>query len=62
MALLSIGRQGVRAAVDSPEAAALLVKAINQVADEAPVIMPVHPRGRAVFEAAGLAEHSGKDG
>jgi UDP-N-acetylglucosamine 2-epimerase (non-hydrolysing) len=45
--------------VDSPEAAALLVKAMHQVADEAPVIMPVHPRGRAAFEAAGLAEHPG---
>jgi UDP-N-acetylglucosamine 2-epimerase len=45
--------------VDSPEAAALLVKAMHQVADLAPVIMPVHPRGRAVFEAAGLAEHPG---
>jgi UDP-N-acetylglucosamine 2-epimerase (non-hydrolysing) len=45
--------------VDSPEAAALLVKAMHQVADMAPVIMPVHPRGRAVFEAAGLTEHPG---
>ena len=45
--------------VDSPEAASLLVKAMHQVADMAPVIMPVHPRGRAVFEAAGLAEHPG---
>ena len=45
--------------VDSPEAAALLVKAMHQVADEADVIMPVHPRGRAAFEAAGLAEHAG---
>jgi UDP-N-acetylglucosamine 2-epimerase (non-hydrolysing) len=39
--------------VDSPEAAALLVKAMHQIADMAPVIMPVHPRGRAVFEAPG---------
>jgi UDP-N-acetylglucosamine 2-epimerase len=45
--------------VDSPEAAALLVKAMHQIADMAPVIMPVHPRGRAMFEAAGLAEHPG---
>jgi UDP-N-acetylglucosamine 2-epimerase (non-hydrolysing) len=45
--------------VDSPEAAALLVKAMHQVADMAPVIMPVHPRGRTMFEAAGLAEHPG---
>jgi UDP-N-acetylglucosamine 2-epimerase (non-hydrolysing) len=45
--------------VDSPEAAALLVKAMNQVADMAPVIMPAHPRGRAMFESAGLAEHAG---
>jgi UDP-N-acetylglucosamine 2-epimerase (non-hydrolysing) len=43
----------------SPEAAALLVKAMHQIADMAPVIMPVHPRGRAVFEAAGLAKHPG---
>ena len=45
--------------VDNPEAAALLVKAMHQVADMAPVIMPVHPRGRAVFEVAGLADHPG---
>jgi hypothetical protein len=45
--------------VDSTEAAALLVKAMHQVADMAPVIMPVHPRGRAMIEAAGLAEHPG---
>jgi UDP-N-acetylglucosamine 2-epimerase len=45
--------------VDSSEAAALLVKAMHQIADMAPVIMPVHPRGRAVFEAAGLTEHPG---
>ena len=45
--------------VDSPEAAALLVKAMHQVAGQAPVIMPAHPRGRAVFAAAGLAEHVG---
>jgi hypothetical protein len=45
--------------VDSPEAAALLVKAMHEVADMAPVIIPVHPRGRAVFEATGLAEHPG---
>jgi len=45
--------------VDSPEAAALLVKAMHQVADLAPVLMPVHPRGRVAFEAAGLGEHPG---
>jgi len=45
--------------VDSPEAAALLVKAMHQVAGQAPVIMPAHPRGRAAFAAAGLAEHAG---
>ncbi len=45
--------------VDTPEAAALLVKAMHEVADMAPVIMPVHPRGRAVFEVAGLAAHPG---
>jgi UDP-N-acetylglucosamine 2-epimerase (non-hydrolysing) len=43
--------------VDSAESAALLVEALHQVADEAPVVMPVHPRGQAAFEAAGLAEH-----
>jgi UDP-N-acetylglucosamine 2-epimerase (non-hydrolysing) len=45
--------------VDSPEAAALLVKAMHQIADEAPVVMPVHPRGWAVVEAAGPADHPG---
>jgi UDP-N-acetylglucosamine 2-epimerase (non-hydrolysing) len=45
--------------VDTPEATAQLVKAMHQVADQTTVIIPVHPRGRAAFEAAGLGNHPG---
>jgi len=43
--------------VDNPAAAAGLVLALHEVADEIDVVIPVHPRGRAALEAAGLAAH-----
>ena len=43
--------------VDDPRAAAALVQALHQVADEMELIIPVHPRGRAALRAAGLGTH-----
>ena len=43
--------------VDDPASAAALVLALREVADELDVIIPVHPRGRAALEAAGLGTH-----
>jgi UDP-N-acetylglucosamine 2-epimerase (non-hydrolysing) len=43
--------------VDDAQATAELVEALHEVADELDVIIPVHPRGRAAFEAAGLSAH-----
>ena len=43
--------------VDDPAAAAALVAALHEVADELDVVIPVHPRGRAALEAAGLSTH-----
>jgi UDP-N-acetylglucosamine 2-epimerase (non-hydrolysing) len=43
--------------VDEPQAAAALVAALHEVADELDVVIPVHPRGRAALEAAGLGAH-----
>ncbi len=45
--------------VDDPEATAQLVKAMHEVADKTDVVIPVHPRGAAAFEAAGLGAHPG---
>jgi UDP-N-acetylglucosamine 2-epimerase len=45
--------------VDDPAGAAALVKALHEVADELDVVIPVHPRGRAALEAAGLSAHPG---
>ncbi|MQA95647.1 MAG: UDP-N-acetylglucosamine 2-epimerase (non-hydrolyzing) [Streptosporangiales bacterium] len=45
--------------VDDPAVAAGLVKRLHEIADEVPVVIPVHPRGRAAFEAAGLSGHPG---
>lgn len=45
--------------VDTPEAAARLVAALRVLADRLPVVLPLHPRGRARLEAAGLREVSG---
>ena len=43
--------------VDDPAGSAALVQALHEVAGELDVIIPVHPRGRAAFEAAGLGAH-----
>ena len=43
--------------VDDPQATAELVQALHEVSDELDVIIPVHPRGRAALDAAGLSTH-----
>ncbi|GAB3485989.1 UDP-N-acetylglucosamine 2-epimerase (non-hydrolyzing) [Nocardiopsis coralliicola] len=43
--------------VDRPDAVARLVAAVHEVADAVDVVMPVHPRGRDAFAAAGLDSH-----
>ncbi len=45
--------------VDRPDDAAALVKGLHAVADQAAVVLPLHPRGRAGLEAAGLLDHPG---
>jgi UDP-N-acetylglucosamine 2-epimerase (non-hydrolysing) len=43
--------------VDDPVDAAALVAAMHAVADQCEVILPLHPRGRAQLEVAGLFAH-----
>jgi len=43
--------------VDDPAAAAALVAALHEVADEVDVVIPVHPRSQAALEGAGLEAH-----
>jgi UDP-N-acetylglucosamine 2-epimerase (non-hydrolysing) len=45
--------------VDSPEVAAELVRRLHEVAELADLVIPLHPRGRAVLLAAGLEDHPG---
>jgi len=45
--------------VDSDEAAAMVVRALHEVAGLVPIVIPVHPRGRASLERAGLLGHPG---
>jgi UDP-N-acetylglucosamine 2-epimerase len=45
--------------VDDPEIAGGLVRALHEIAAVIDVVIPVHPRGRAVLEAAGLSSHRG---
>ena len=45
--------------VDDPDVAAGLVAALHEIAAVIDVVIPVHPRGRAVLEAAGLSAHPG---
>jgi len=40
--------------VDDPAAAARLVAGLRAVADLLPIVIPLHPRGRATLEAVGL--------
>ena len=42
--------------VDAPQAAAALVGALREATARLPLVLPLHPRGRATLEAAGLAE------
>jgi UDP-N-acetylglucosamine 2-epimerase (non-hydrolysing) len=42
--------------VDTPEAASRLVGALRDLAARIPVVLPLHPRGRATLGAAGLHE------
>jgi len=42
--------------VDTPEAAAALVEMLRGVAAQLPVVLPLHPRGRATLEGAGLSD------
>lgn len=43
--------------VDAAEKVAGLVRRLHEIADMADVVIPVHPRGRAALEAAGLGDH-----
>ncbi|MCW2830066.1 MAG: hypothetical protein JWP31_758 [Aeromicrobium sp.] len=45
--------------VDDPDQAAAVVQALHAAADTTRVVIPLHPRGRASFEAAGLMDHAG---
>jgi UDP-N-acetylglucosamine 2-epimerase (non-hydrolysing) len=45
--------------VDDPGAAAALVAALTEVASRLPVVLPLHPRGRDSFRAAGLMDVEG---
>ena len=45
--------------VDSSDDVAPLVKAVHRVADQLPVLIPLHPRGRGALTDAGLLEHEG---
>ena len=41
--------------VDDAEAAGRLVAGVREVAEQVPLVIPLHPRGRLTLEAAGLA-------
>jgi UDP-N-acetylglucosamine 2-epimerase (non-hydrolysing) len=43
--------------VDDPADAAALVKSVHAVADQAHIVLPLHPRGRARLQEAGLFDH-----
>jgi UDP-N-acetylglucosamine 2-epimerase (non-hydrolysing) len=43
--------------VDDPEAAAELVAVVHDAAATADVVLPLHPRGRAILEALGIGDH-----
>ena len=45
--------------VDTPEAAAVLVGALRDATERLPLVLPLHPRGRAILAAAGLEEVPG---
>ncbi|MQY03482.1 non-hydrolyzing UDP-N-acetylglucosamine 2-epimerase [Actinomadura macrotermitis] len=43
--------------VDDPDVAGVLVRRLHEVADLTDLVIPLHPRGREVLLAAGLADH-----
>lgn len=45
--------------VDDPDDVAELVAAMHAVADQAQVVIPLHPRGRQRLETAGFLDHEG---
>jgi UDP-N-acetylglucosamine 2-epimerase (non-hydrolysing) len=45
--------------VDDPELIGRLVVALKEIAGDLPLVFPLHPRGRAAFEVAGLGEIDG---
>jgi UDP-N-acetylglucosamine 2-epimerase (non-hydrolysing) len=45
--------------VDTPAAAGALIGMLRDVAEQLPVVLPLHPRGRATLEAAGLGAVEG---
>ncbi|MFN8623179.1 MAG: UDP-N-acetylglucosamine 2-epimerase (non-hydrolyzing) [Chloroflexota bacterium] len=45
--------------VDTPEAAGRLVRALHALAERLPIVLPLHPRGRATLTAAGLTDVPG---
>ncbi|MDQ3448279.1 MAG: UDP-N-acetylglucosamine 2-epimerase (non-hydrolyzing) [Chloroflexota bacterium] len=46
--------------VDEPHAARRIVAALEEAVARIPVVLPLHPRGRATLEEAGLAELTGR--
>ncbi len=44
--------------VDDVETARRIVKALDQIADDVPLIVPLHPRGRESLNEAGLGRHA----
>jgi UDP-N-acetylglucosamine 2-epimerase len=45
--------------VDATETVTGLVRRLHEIAELAEVVIPVHPRGRAALDAAGLGDHPG---
>ena len=45
--------------VDDPSAARRITTMLNEVSELLPVVLPLHPRGRASLEEAGLRAHAG---
>lgn len=43
--------------VDDPETAGTMVEIVHGAAARADILLPLHPRGRAVLEALGIADH-----
>jgi UDP-N-acetylglucosamine 2-epimerase (non-hydrolysing) len=45
--------------VDDPQRARAIVTGLAEVAEDLPLVVPLHPRGREVLAAAGLFDHAG---